>query len=332
MITATDPLISVIIVSYNSQEELPACLESVHRQPTPCEVFVVDNASTDASCAVVGDYRSRWPGITLLANRANRGLAAANNQPLPACRGAYVLILNPDTILDTTTLPTLVAYLETHPDVGTVGPRCYFEDGSSHTSYHYGWTLGHVLLWRVVPYRLVRALYDRFARYPEAPVLFVSGACLLMRRELYAAIGGYDERFFLSVEDAADLCLRADQAGFRTVFYPRARITHLTGRSQRGLSYFATALGYNGSIYYLRKHHGAGQGAAIWMILLLAATLKALLTRFVAVLKPDPYQQSSQVYGALARDLHSGRLLRPDAFTGDVPAVSDARLTTPQEG
>lgn len=322
MITAENPIVSIIIVTYNSQDELVACVNSIEEQSTPCEVFIIDNASVDSSPMIIGQLAVQFPGIHPILNNENRGLAAANNQPLGRCRGDYVLILNPDTILERDTLSQLVDYLEQRPGVGIVGPRFYFEDGSPHTSYHYYWSFWNVLLWRTVPYVILRTLYDRFARYPETEVFFVSGACLMIRRELFEKLGGYDKTYFLCVEDAADLCLRGRKEGYSTVFYPKARIIHMTGRSREGINYFARILNYNGCLYYLRKHYGSAPSAGIWMVLLITSFVKVWLNRMLALLFSSR-RQFVTIYALLVRDLLSGRLLRADLSENVVQVVSD---------
>ena len=95
------------------------------------------------------------------------------------CRGNYVLILNPDTILKTDTIRLLASYLETHLDVGAVGPKRYFEDGSPHVSFNHHWTILDILIWRIGPHGKVRNLYDRFSTYQGSDVLFISGTCFV---------------------------------------------------------------------------------------------------------------------------------------------------------
>ena len=190
------------------------------------------------------------------------------------------------------------------------------------TSYHYNRSFWNILLWRTVPYVILRSLYDRFARYPETEVFFVSGACLMIRRELFERLGGYDKTYFLCVEDAADLCLRARKEGYSTVFYPEARIVHMTGRSREGINYFARILNYNGCIYYLRKHYGAAPSAGIWMVLLVTSLVKVWVNWMLALFFPAR-RQFATIYALLVRDLLSGRLLRADLSENGVHVISD---------
>jgi GT2 family glycosyltransferase len=290
------PLISIVIVSYNSKDELPACLGSIHNQHVPCEVFVVDNASTDGSQTLIEDYSRTWPAVKPIFNSENKGLAYANNQPMYMCTGEYILILNPDTILREGALRSLTDYLSLHDDVGIVGPKSFFEDGAPHVSYHRNWTIFHILLWKTVSHRIMRYLYDRLSDYRERDVLLISGACLMIRRELFIDIGGYDESFFLSVEDVADLCLRAKQRRYRTVFYPGAEVTHIGGRSHQGLDFLAMYYSFDGSLLFLRKHKNVLQTWLLLLFLVLTSLLKACYIALLTPFFPKRYGGLSKAY------------------------------------
>ena len=115
------PRVSVIIVTYGSTNEIPGCIESLLRRLVPLEIFLVDNASPDDTAQMVEDYASRFENIHAILNKENIGLAAANNSPLGQCKGDYVLILNPDTLLRENSLERMVNFLDRSPDVGVVG-------------------------------------------------------------------------------------------------------------------------------------------------------------------------------------------------------------------
>ena len=252
----SDPAVSVVLVTYNSRDEIGPCLDSLRDQDVPIEVLAVDNASGDGTQGLLKERSRRWPTLKLILNDTNRGLASANNQPLGECRGRYVLILNPDVVVPKEALGKMVQYVDANPTVGVVGPLCLFEDGTPHVSSHRHWTAFHMMFWRMAPFGVARRLYDRLSSYRQRDVQYVTGACLLIRRRLLVEIGGYDERFFLAVEDVADLCLRARRKGHRVVFYPEATITHLGGRSHSGVPFLAQYYGYHGSLCYLKKHSG----------------------------------------------------------------------------
>jgi N-acetylglucosaminyl-diphospho-decaprenol L-rhamnosyltransferase len=290
-----EPRVSIIIVTYRSTEEIPGCIEGILRQTVPVEIFLVDNASPDDTPQMVRNYAERFGNIHAILNNSNLGLAAGNNCPLGQCRGEYVLILNPDTLLPDDSLQKMVKFLDEHPDVGVIGPQNRYQDGSRHVSFHRHWGLLHVLLWRIVPYRFPRLLYDRFSSYKLQDVLFVSGSCLLTRRNIYEQIGGYDPEYFLTVEDVADLCIRARATGSRVVFYPGAEIVHLTGRSGAQAPYIAVWEGVRGTIYHFQKHKGYTQAFLVWLLLAMATGARAALAGVLSI-GMKSYRRTFRIY------------------------------------
>lgn len=291
------PKVSVIIVTYRSTHELPGCLDSVMRQTVPLEVFVVDNASPDHTPEMVADYGKRFDNVYPILNTENLGLAAGNNCPIGKCRGEYVLLFNPDTILLDGSLARMVAFLDENPDVGVLGPQNVYEDGSRHVSFHRHWGLLSVLAWRVLPNRIPRFLWDRFSSYKLQDVLFVSGSCLLIRRSIYERIGGYDPEYFLTVEDVLDLCIRAKNTGNRVVFFPGAKIIHFTGRSGIQAPYIGIWHGNRGTVYHFLKHKGVVQAHLALLLLLTSSAFRVVVAAVLSVFK----KQYRAVCGIYAR-------------------------------
>ena len=299
--------VTAAIVTYRSEAELPACLDSILACDVPVKAVVIDNDSRDGTLKCAQEYASCHPSIVAISSGGNIGLAAANNLVLPHIEGDYVLMLNPDTVLRPDTLSVLIDALDREPTIGVIGPKCYYEDGTPHSSYHHGWSLWHLFVWRVIPYSLTRKLYDSYARYQESEVSFVSGACLLLRSELFRQIGGYDPRYFLTVEDACDLCQRIRERGFKTIFTPRASITHLCGRSGAHVPYLSTLEGYKGDLYHFRKHHGRLGGFLAYVIVLFACASKtgvSLLKVLVRWRRID--KENLKVYGRILPKLLFG--------------------------
>src|SRR5262245_51328714 len=237
--------ISVVIVNYNAGPLLDACLRSVRQfaGDLAIELVVVDNASTDGSLGVLRAF----PEVQGLVNPANVGFARAVNQALEVAKGRFVLLLNPDTRLVSPVLQALLVFAAAHPQAGIIGPLLVNPDGTLQTSAYRFPTLfqaaGTILgLRRLVPVGWLRAHAGRWlGRYfgqldPHAtarPVDLVTGACMLIRREVIEAIGGLDPRFFLYFEEK-DFCLRARGAGWLTYFDPSAKVIHAIGGSSRG--------------------------------------------------------------------------------------------------
>jgi N-acetylglucosaminyl-diphospho-decaprenol L-rhamnosyltransferase len=232
--------LSVIIVNWKVRDLLRDCLRSLYEEmllpPEVWEIIVVDNYSGDDSVEMV---RAEFPGATLLANDKNLGFGKANNQALRICRGKYILLLNPDTVVIDHALDRMVQMMEASPDVAALGCRLLNTDGSFQR-----WTGGNppgllnvtchfLLIYRVLPARILpRPLYLEKEPGQDLQVGWVSGACLLLRRE---AIGDqiFNERFFLYGEDV-ELCERLTHAGWKVIYTPKARIIHHGGRSLDG--------------------------------------------------------------------------------------------------
>lgn len=192
----------------------------------------MDNASADGSAALV---RERFPHVRVIANTENRGFAAACNQGLRSAAGAALCLLNPDTELFPGALAALAAFLDSHPEVGVVGPTLLHSDGAyQHAAFRFPtlamalldfFPLHHQLLNSRLNGRFSFALYERpFAM--DHPL----GACMLVRREACADVGLLDEQFFMYCEEI-DWCRRIKQAGWQIMHVPGARVVHHGGRS-----------------------------------------------------------------------------------------------------
>ena len=254
--------LSVIIVNWNAGRALDDCLASLFASKPvgALEVLLVDNASTDGSQArAARDY----PGIKILQNAENRGFAPGANQGLEWAVGELMLLLNPDAMLQPSTISLLVDFMNEHPEAAVVGPRLLNPDGTVQGSARRDpspWTglFGRdAPLTRLFPNNPVsRRELPNLCHVGDAPleVDWISGACLLVRRAAYEQVGGLDERFFLFWEDA-DWCRRFRRAGWKVYYLPTAVGTHRVGvsRAQRPMR---SAIDFHRSAYrFYRKHH-----------------------------------------------------------------------------
>ena len=254
-----EELVSVVIVTYNSNEEIGGCIESILRNKIPCKIFIVDNNSKDQTIDTVESYRKSNPGITLIRNTENYGLAFANNQPLENIGSKYILILNPDLILREDSIEKLVDKMERDPSLGMIGPLTLFEGGERHQTAFVNYSLFTILMWRIFPYNLMRKIFDSISSYKTKDVLFVSGACYLIPTKLFKEIGGYDPQLFLTISDVADIGVRIRKRGYRALFYSESVITHFGGRSNAPLKYLTQYWALTGDLYFIRKHKGVIQ-------------------------------------------------------------------------
>jgi len=229
--------LSVIVVNWKVRELLRECLQSLRSQmqlpASEWELIVVDNDSGDGSVEMV---RAEFPEARLIANTENVGFGRANDQAFQFCRGRYVLLLNPDTVVLDHAADRMVAIMESRPEIGALGCRLLNSDGSFQR-----WTGGNppaqlnifchfLLLYRILPQAILPPpLYLESEPSHDVDVGWVSGACLLLRRSaLRTAI--FDERFFLYGEDV-ELCERLRVGEWKVVYTPSARIIHHQGRS-----------------------------------------------------------------------------------------------------
>jgi GT2 family glycosyltransferase len=219
-----NPVLSIIIVSFNAESDLERCLESLRAAPPVAshEIIVVDNGSTDGSAAAA---RRRTP-VTVIEAGANLGFARANNVGIRASTGTNILLLNSDTVVPAGAIDRLLSELDRDATVAVVGPRLV--DGSGRAELSFGPMIGPLNELRQK--RLARggSVEARTAvrQYPD----WVSGACLLVRRRDAEAVGGLDERYFMYTEDV-DFCAAIRAGGRRILFTPDVEIVHLRGRS-----------------------------------------------------------------------------------------------------
>ena len=251
------PRLSIVIVNFNGRGHLEGCLGSLTAHPpdTPAEIVVVDNASTDASADAV----SAFPSVRLVRLPANVGFSAGNNVGIRATRGALVLLLNNDTIVPAGALDRLVGRLEADPSAAVAGPRLI--DGRGEPELSFGSMISPLGELRQ---KIVTALYARDvgivtswvrrATRREQYVDWVSGACLLVRREVAEQVALLDERFFLYTEDV-DFCASVRAAGWKVLFTPAADVVHLRGRSRATAPRQMNAAYRRSHLAFYEKHH-----------------------------------------------------------------------------
>jgi GT2 family glycosyltransferase len=251
--------LSIVIVSFNGRADLMRCLASL-REAAPAashEIIVVDNASSDGSAGAARE----WPGVIVIESAVNRGFAAANNSGIRHSTGRTLLLLNPDTMVPAGAIDGLLAELNRHSDAAAIGPRLV--DGNGLVELSFGSMIGPLNEFR--QRRLMRGLerndptvrsqVEALTRQPQSPD-WVSGACLLVRREDAEAVGLLDERFAMYTEDV-DFCAALRARGRRVLFTPAVEVVHLRGRSA-ATAPAATRAAYRRShLAFYEKHHPA---------------------------------------------------------------------------
>lgn len=258
------PAVSVVVVNFNAGSHLTACLSSLTRNiAATWEAVVIDNASSDGSVDQVAGLDSR---IRLLCNAENLGFGRGVNQGVAATTGVAILILNPDARVTNGAVDRLLDELAAHPDCAVVGPGIVNDDGTFQGSARgdpdmvTGFFGRTTLLTRLFP---TSGVAQRNVMTPDAlagragggsvVVDWVSGACMLVRRDVFGRVRGFDERFFLYWEDA-DLCRRVRTAGFTTRYCPSARVEHSVGQSSRSARGLALRAFHESAYLYYRIH------------------------------------------------------------------------------
>lgn len=235
----------VIYVNYNSTSCLIQSIESLTEEGQTnlrLNIIAVDNFSDDNPRKL----KDIFPEISLILNKENRGFGAAINQALPLCRSKYIILLNPDSLVSKGFLEESFEFMEQKRDVGIMGPMIVNEDGTAQGSARAFPTpltalFGrNTLLTKLFPNNsITKANILNLNRSDTSiEVDWVSGACMVVRREAMLAVGGFDERFFLYWEDA-DICHRLRANGWRVIYHARPMITHFVGKSSNTRPFFA---------------------------------------------------------------------------------------------
>ena len=243
--------LSVVIVSYNVRDYLEICLQSVSRalEGIEGEVFVVDNHSDDDSVETV---RAQYPWVRLIENQENMGFSRANNIAIREARGEYVLLLNPDTIVEEATLREVLRFMEEHPKAGGAGVMMHNADGSlapeSRRALPTPWVSCLKMLGFTKRYYMSHLPWDQPSR-----IEVISGAFCFLRKKALDEVGLLDEDFFMYGEDI-DLSYRLMKGGWENWYLPYP-ITHFKGKSTQKSDYRYVHIFYKAMLIFFRKHY-----------------------------------------------------------------------------
>lgn len=260
---ATNTDLSIIIVNWNSVQLLSACLASLYRAEVGMrfETIVLDNASYDGCGEML---RASYPAVQFIQSKENLGFARANNLGVNYAQGRLLLFLNPDTEIVGSALQTMAGIFAAHPDAGIVGCRLLNGDLTLQTTcvLAFPTTINEILdcevLRRTFPKCSLWGTTALWEREPKPiPVQCVSGACLMIRGEIFARVGKFTPDYFMYVEDR-DLCYKVHHAGYKTYFTSAAEVIHYGGSSSanRTEDHFATIMRQQSILTFMRQHHG----------------------------------------------------------------------------
>ncbi|MBE2199056.1 MAG: glycosyltransferase family 2 protein [Anaerolinea sp.] len=298
--------LSIIIVSWNTRELLAACLSSLRAYPPEgftYETWVVDNASSDGSAAMV---RQEFLEVHLLESGGNLGFAGGNNLAIAQSDGRYLLLLNPDTELLPGALTALLTFMERHAEAGGAGSRLLNPDHTLQPSCHplptltgEFWRLLHLDL--LLPHGVYKM--HRWDTAVPRQVDIVQGASFILRRSVLEKVGLLDDSYFMYSEEV-DLCYRIKRAGWPLYWVPESQVIHYGGQSTRQAAAQMFVELYRGKVQYFRKNQGAVV-AAVYKAILFLAALPRLPLLVVGHLLPGERGKACVRLGK-----HYGRLLR----------------------
>jgi O-antigen biosynthesis protein len=275
--------LSVIIVNYNVKYFLEQCLKSVFvsGKNVDMEVFVVDNNSVDGSVDLV---KEKFPEAITIANKDNKGFSKANNQAIELAKGEYVLLLNPDTVVEDDTFEKIIDFMDKTPDAGGLGVKMIDGKGVFLPESKRGLPTPSVAFYKIFG---LSALFPKsriFGKYHLGyldndkvnEVEILSGAFMLLRKTALEKTGYLDETFFMYGEDI-DLSYRIIKAGYKNYYFPQTRIIHYKGESTKKSSINYVFVFYNAMIIFARKHFSTQNARTFSFLINIAIYFRAFL-------------------------------------------------------
>jgi len=276
--------LSIVIVNYNVKHFLEQCLHSVAKASAniACEVFVVDNNSVDGSMNMV---REKFPEIKIIENHVNLGFSKANNQAIKISGGEYVLLLNPDTIVEDDTFEKVINFMDSHPDAGGLGVKMVDGNGDFLPESKRGLPKPAVAFYKIFGLAKLFPKSKTFGQYHLSyldeneihEVEILSGAFMLMRKSVLDKIGLLDETYFMYGEDI-DMSYRIIKAGYKNYYFPETRIIHYKGESTKKSSINYVLVFYNAMVIFAKTHFSQKNARLFSILINLAIYFRASLS------------------------------------------------------
>lgn len=245
--------VSTVVVSYNSESTIEACLNSLTEEEGINQIFVVDNISTDKTVSLVKTFSN----VKVIKSERNLGFGAANNLGAKNTKGDYLLFLNPDARVEQGSVAKLAEYLDRNKETAVVGPKLQNNDGSLQREMAYFPTLFSQILILLRLHRLSffsKFVYPDFDYNKTQEAEHLMGAALMIRRKIFEEVEGFDPNFFLWFEET-DLLKRIKDREYKIVYLSDAVVTHLVGQSTKKIPWFRKQTIWNKSLlYYFSKH------------------------------------------------------------------------------
>lgn len=299
--------LSIVIVNYNVKYFLEQALLSVRKaaEGIESEVLVVDNASTDGSVALV---QQRFPEVQLITNAENVGFSKANNQAIRKATGEYILLLNPDTVIEEDALIKCIEFLNDNPAAGALGVKMIDGSGKFLPESKRGLPTPRVAFFKMTGLSKLFPKSRTFNRYHAGhldqneihEVDVLAGAFMIIRKQVLDKIGLLDEQFFMYGEDI-DLSYRITQAGYKNFYYPKVRIIHYKGESTKKGSLNYVRMFYRAMIVFAEKHFTKGRARLYRTAILAGIRWRALTAGFGRILKVAwmPVFEAALLFGGI---------------------------------
>lgn len=285
--------LSIIIVNYNVRPFLENALVSLIKASAgiATEIFVVDNASDDGSVEMV---RTKFPQVTLIPNERNLGFAAANNLALKQCTGNYLLLINPDTVVQEDSLRVMIGFFDDNKDVGLAGCKVLNPDGTLQLACRRSFPTPWVAVTKIAGLSTLFANTRMFGRYnltyldpnESYEVDAVSGSFMFLRRKVYEQIGGLDEQFFMYGEDL-DWCYRIQRAGWKNYYISGTQIIHYKGESTKRSDVDEVRLFYEAMHLFVKKH--LSRSWQTHLILRIGIAVRSWIASLLKISRPLPW-------------------------------------------
>ena len=285
------PRLSIIIVNYNVKYFLEQALLSVQKaiRNIDAEVFVVDNASVDGSDVLI---KNKFPWVEWIGNEKNVGFSVANNQAIERSKGEYILLLNPDTVVEEDTFEKCLAFMDDHPDAGGLGVKMLDGTGKFLPESKRGFPTPAVAFYKAFGLSSLFPKSKVFGRYhlgylnPDQvhEVEVLAGAFMLMRKEVLDKIGHLDESFFMYGEDI-DLSYRIIQAGYKNYYFPETKIIHYKGESTKKGSMNYVKMFYAAMKIFAKKHFSGSKAGLLTFFINLAIYFRAFIALMNRVIR-----------------------------------------------
>ncbi|EYE87925.1 glycosyl transferase family 2 [Fervidicella metallireducens AeB] len=279
--------ISIIIVNYKTKDLTKQTIKSVMdtTHNVQYEIILVDNASGDGSLeAIMEEYND----IAFIANTENVGFSKANNKAIKKSRGKYILLLNSDTKILDGCIEKCFKYMEEHEEIGALGPKIYLMNGELDHACKRGFPTPSASLCYMLKLDRIFAGKKKFGKYkmsylPDDEINEVdslTGAFMMVRKDVIEKVGMLDENFFMYGEDL-DWCYRIKEAGYKVVYYPEAQMIHYKGQSSKKKR-LKTIYEFHRAMYlFYNKHYYKKYSFVVTLLVYMGISIKLIIALFV---------------------------------------------------